>query len=145
MSPVQDDYFDALELSDVLRERIVRLQLIAASVNPEAIGAVFVSNYVSEDGVTVYENLWFMSPHFMMECKGFQLKDDIDMGVVWKAVRYWNATMSDFDLAEATPQSRMTLNCQLDGPIALDLRASGRNCEYLAEILRTYVVPNVAV
>ena len=145
MTTTQDDYFDALELSNVLRERIVTLQSLASSLNPENIGSVFVTSYVNDDGVITYENLWLISQHFVMEWKGFQINQDIDMAVIWKAVQWWNVTMSEFDLAKSTPQSGMTLRAQIDGVAVLDMRAVGRNCEYLAEFLRTSVVPNVRV
>jgi hypothetical protein len=70
---------------------------------------IFMTDYIQQDGIRQYENLWFFSDKFVMEAKLFINKDDFDFFYLKQRVDYLRVTKENYDFKEATEQSRLNV------------------------------------
>lgn len=145
MTAALDDYMEALQLTDVLRERVIAIQTQYESLVPGAIVDMFITDYVNSDNVREFENLWFFGPQFIMEAKLFQTTDDFDLSIYRARMERWQITKENFVIGQTpSAESRMVLHA-LVGPISMNMKASAENCQYLISILERHLIPNLRV
>lgn len=137
------DYLENIGLTKLYSERVIKIYNFYQENCPELIEDIFITDYITEEGLREYENLWFFSANYIMEAKGFIKNDDLDIDVLTGNVVSWRLMKDKFDLKEEpTDQSRMNLIVSLNRRSYCDLKASRENCQYLVEIFNRYVKPN---
>ena len=86
----------------------------------------------------------FFAPYAISEAKKFATENRFDCIRLRKRIDGWEARTTDFDWVSPKEGSRLTVNIQLGPGIAGKLQASSDNCAKLVEMLKTYIVPNLA-
>lgn len=137
------EYLESIGITNTLRERIETIHEFYQGICPDDITGIFIMDYVKEDGDREYESLWFFSEKYCMEAKQFVLRDDFDITPIEGRVVYWKIRKTDYDFKKAIEKARLSLQIRLDTGVTGELRASGENCDYLKDIIVTYVVPNL--
>jgi hypothetical protein len=136
-------YLQAVGMTKTLIARVAQIEQFYRRLCPDELNAVFVSEYVTQDGGRQYESLWFFSESCVMEAKQFLTADDFDI-MAWKhRLVYFRLLKTDYDFEAATDKSRMNLTY---GDTALyrgELKASRENCDYLRDIYLSLMVPNL--
>jgi hypothetical protein len=105
---------------------------------------MFVSEYLQENGERIFENLWFFSPHYLVEAHQFIGTDDVD--ITPHGVLCWlRVTKIDYDFVKATTASRLFVNMSAAtrGGLAANLKASRENCDHLRRIVKTRLIPPI--
>lgn len=129
-------YFDAIGLTETLRERIETIFEFYRMLCPEDILRVFISDYINQDGTRVFASLWFFSKNYLMEAKEFATKDDFDLAVLSVPMRYLRIMKSDYDFSEkATDKSRLHIEFTLLYEVQGVMKASRENCKFLREVI----------
>jgi hypothetical protein len=113
-------------------------------MSPNELTDLFVTDYITADGTREFENLWFFSQAAAMEAKQFTTKDDFDYLVIKGRVYYWTIEKQDYDFETTTDASRMNLQFSVQYPSVGNLKAARNNCNFLRDIMRTYIIPNLA-
>lgn len=109
----------------------------------EPIDDIMVTDYVNEDGARILENLWFMSPSFLMEAKLFLSQDDYDITPYKNIVKYIDVKKENFDLRKASAKSRMKVFFLVGTHNNGELKGSQINCEYMCRFVEKYLIPNL--
>jgi len=130
-------------LQGVILQRIKTIYEFFREECGEEIADIFVTDYITEDGSREYENLWFFSDRCCMEAKGFITRDEFDSAPLKNRIVRWEVRKQDYDFKKAIQESRLYLRVFLEEEWAMGLKAAAGNCDYLRDIFRRYVVPNV--
>ena len=104
---------------------------------------ILVSEYVTSDGTREYESLWFFSKKYVGEAKEFIKDYNVDITPIESRIRHLRFTKLAYDFQEATSSSRLSVQFSIDSGISGQLKASGKNCDYLRDILAKYLRPNM--
>ena len=77
-----------------------------------------------------------------MEAHNFTSEYDIDLVPITKILRF-AISFKEYDFNKATLESRLTVYFSLFGVISGTLKATAENCDYLRNIIYTYLKPNL--
>jgi hypothetical protein len=143
MSPELGEYLLSIGLTQTARQRVDEIHAFYRAVCPDEITGVFVTDFITEEGLREYQNLWFFSEHFCMEASGFMSKDWFDMALLKNAVVRWAIKRQDYDFERAGATSRLHLDIALLNNVSGSLSASRENCDYLRDVLIRHIVPNM--
>jgi hypothetical protein len=130
-------------ITRALRERIETIHEYCKELCSNEITDIFITDYIKEDGLREYENLWFFSEKYCMEAKNFRAVEDLDIIPIKKRITYWNIKMHNYDFKKATNTSRLFLSIMFDVDMSGDFKAAKENCDYLKEIIFKYVMKNL--
>jgi len=78
-----------------------------------------------------------------MEAKQFITKDNFDITPIRNRIIHWAIQKQDYDFKKAREKSRLYLQIRLDTGISGDFKSSNENCDYLRDIIKKYVMPNL--
>jgi len=130
-------------LGDLLSKQAEDLHSECQSLFPEQpIRDIFLAEYLTSEGSRQYGCLHYFTSTRVFEIESFESKP-----VIWCAALEpvtLKLAKQDFDLQCATDSSR--LNARVGwtrNDFVLDMKASGKNCEDLMKVLRTYFLPQV--
>lgn len=104
---------------------------------------IFVSEYVTPDGSREYSSLWFFNEKECVEAKDFLWSDGIDIAPIDGRVDYLRMQKEAYTYENATDKSRLYVRFRSDSGFIGELRASGKNCNYLWRIMTGYLRPNM--
>ena len=138
-----NDYLRALGFTEPLMERaeiVVRFYTEIVQIEP---AFLFVSEYRDETR-RVFDSLWLCNEGTISEAKKFATENRFDCIRLRKRIDGWEVRTTDFDWVSPKEGSRLTVNIQWGPGIAGKLQASSDNCAKLVEMLKTYIVPNLA-
>lgn len=137
-------YLKGIGMSDILTRRAEEIHEFYRAICPEEITDIFVSEFVKEDGIREYENLWFFSQKYVMEAKSFILKDLFDMTIIHKQLKYWTIEKMSYDFVNAMEKSRMTMSVKFETVSGI-FKASKENCDFLRDVFRRNILPNLII
>jgi len=131
-----EGYLRSISLTETLIERVDVLYEMYRSFCPEEINWIFVSDYVTEDGVRNFDELWFFSENYILNSPQFASSDIHTMGKFELPVIAFKLTKQDYDLKKATGKSRIAIEFRTSNwtDAVGDIKASGENCDHLWRI-----------
>lgn len=103
----------------------------------------FVCETVDDAGVRTWGSLWLFNKTYVMEIRDFVTQQDYDIAVN-DAIIHLRCQTKDFDWSEASLDSRAYVHFSIATGISGELRASGKNCERLAAVVKNYLMPSIA-
>lgn len=137
-------YLHQIGLSRTLVERVGEIYEWCEALCPDDIDGIFVGDFVSQEGRREYSSLWFFSEGHAMEAKGFVGRDDFDIMTLRDGVAYVQVKKTDYDSRPAGAASRLNVRFALENRVAYgEIKASGENCDFLMDVLKTYVLSNL--
>ena len=145
MKPEFTEYFTAVGMPNTVQNRIEAIYEYYVDICPEQLDDVFVTDLVKEDQTRSFQSLWFFSASLMMEAKDFVSKDDFDMTGMRNKVTYWSIEKQSYDFMRAVESSRLSLKFSLSTGVVGNLKATGKNCDYLRGIILKYVKANMVM
>jgi hypothetical protein len=129
--------------SELLRDKIEKLQSVARNLCPENIEDYFLSEYKKENGTRVLENFWFFSPKYVLESKKIiQIDFNIDIMCIDEFIDRYEIDCVNYIFNKATENSKLTITAYTTTAV-LVMNASGFNCDKLWHIFETYIKPNL--
>lgn len=141
------EYLSDIGVTEVFGDRIEQILRVYSSLLPEKYSSVdwdiFVSEYREDDGTRQYQSLWIFADDLIMEAKNFIKDDDFDFAPVRHRIRHGQLVPENFDFQLSTEASRLYVTAVLLGDLFCVFRATGKNCEYLANLCRTHLVGNI--
>lgn len=137
------EYLHSIDATDPIIVKVESVYNDYLKVCPDEITGIFVSEYVEDSGERIYENLWFFSERYCIESKNFTQGNNIDIAPLKKEVHRIFLDKKDYDLNNANVQSRMVLHFALSFGISGTIKASKENCDYLRDIIKKYIIPNL--
>lgn len=136
-------YLKTLGITEPLQERIETIYGFFREICPAEITDIFVSEYIAKDGSREYQNLRFLSEKYAMLAADFINKDVFNIGGIFKNMTAIKMEKKDYDFKKSTEKSRMTLTIRYDYGATSTYKASKENCDYLRDIIRKYIIPNL--
>jgi len=136
-------YLRRIGITETFLGRIGTIYEFYDEICPDEITGIFVTDYIAEEGLREYENLWFFSQDYCMEAKRFTAEDDFDITPIQNRIRYYRVRKQDYDFKEAGDESRLHLFFGVPPDVTGDLKASRENCDYLRDIILKYIAPNL--
>ena len=137
-------YLESIDLTEVLRGKVQEVVCFYQQVHAEQIQDIFVTEYVDKAGNRQYGSVWLFSEELIMEAKRFVNAHDFDSTPLKQRVHYWQIKKNEYDFQSATKESRMVLDIVLSPDTSCELKASGKNCDYLKAVFIKHVVPNLS-
>jgi hypothetical protein len=138
-------YADDLNLSRTVRARVDELRAYAERLTSQTVVDMFVTDYLNDDGVRQYENLWFFTTNGVVEAKQFLQKDDIDyLSSSRRPNYYWRIESEHYNFEKASDASRLSVTVRVDQGFGMQFKASGSNCDHLSRLLRAHVFEETA-
>lgn len=140
------DYLETIGTTKTARARVQEILTFYERILPEEISDIFVTDFLNEDGVREFENLWMFSDSLVMEAKRFLTTDDFDMLMLPESIPYWQLTKQAYDFVQATDESRFTVTLQISKSSGLmsmggELKASRENCDFLRDLFLARIAP----
>ena len=133
-----NEYMQKIRLENsAITKRIIEVAEQVKNVCSEDIEDIFISEYKQEDNTRVFESIWFFTKSYIIEAKNFRLELNLDL--VRFQEEYYQIIYSDYDFANATDKSRMTLKIQFGSGIYGLFKATEFNCDVLKDIFNKYV------
>ena len=136
-------YLESIDITKSLQGRIERIYECYKKLCSNEITGIFITDYIKEDGLREYENLWFFSEKYCMEAKQFISTDNFDITPIKKRINYLNIEKKYYDFKKATDKSRLFLRIGLGFEITGELKAAKENCDYLKKIILKYIKINL--
>jgi len=136
-------YLKGISLTDVLINRIEKVISSYQQFYPEEIVDIYVSEFITEDGIREYDSLWLFSEKYCMEATKFITNDDFDITPLKNQIHYIRIKKQEYDFNGITEKSRLTIQISLEYPLSGDLKGSKENCDYLMKILTKHILPNL--
>jgi hypothetical protein len=136
-------YVRSLSPTKRVSQRINQVVDLYEKLCPEKVSVLFLSEYVTKEGVREFESLWLFSDHIMMEAKNFLSEDDLDFATMVGGVSYVEFTKHEYDFDAPTDASRLSVELRLHSGVMGRLKASGENCRNLADILTGRLLPGM--
>lgn len=133
-------YLEDIGIGKSIKKRVWEIYKFYKDICPEEVTQIFVTEYISEEGEKIYENLSFFSDSYGMEAKDFINKDDFDM-VLLEEMTYWNIKKNDYDFKTATEASRLYIELVLSSNTYYEFKASKNNCDYLKKLFIEFLLP----
>jgi hypothetical protein len=102
---------------------------------------IFASDYLELNGTRNYEDFFLFIPGKIIEVNQFMF---IDRGKIFvnhvAGIRLpaVNLSRSAYEFQNALPESRLNVEAIYSDKIEIRLKASGKNCDYLAALLKKY-------
>lgn len=143
MKPEYYNYLDTLGISPgPVRDKVERVFQICKQICPDEICDMFITEYMQNEGGRIFENLFWISPSYLLEAKLFLHQDSFDITPL-RDLHYFEIQAQDYDFQRGTDKSRLTLHARFSDVIVAQLRGSGTNCDQLNRILLTHFKPNI--
>jgi hypothetical protein len=136
-------YLESIGITGTLVNRIESILSFYQDICSSKIEDIFVSEYLTEDGLRQYENLWLFSKKSAMEAKQFVTGDNYDDSVFNKKIIRWELSKIDYDFNKATEKSRAFLNIMIGGAVSGVFKASKENCDQLLMVFKKHILPNM--
>lgn len=138
-------YLESLDLSQLAWDRVERaIEFYSKVVQIEPV-FLFVSEHLDQNRQRVFDSVWIVGEDAMCEAKNFIANDDFDCVSLRNRIEHWEVQSKDFSwsLNAGNANSRFTVHIHFRGSVSATLRATSENCIRLAELLKTYIVPNL--
>lgn len=132
--------------STVLLEKAKKVRKIADFICPDKIIDFHISEYKKKTGERVFQSLFLFSERFQLESKNI-MSADVNMDITFHKsfIDYYEITSSAYDFSKsATDESTLKIEGAM-GNMSFELKATGRNCENLWDILTKYIKPNMYI
>lgn len=136
-------YLEDIGMKETLRKRVEQIINQYHLLLDVDLTDIFVSEYINNEDERQYENLFLFDDTRAMEAKKFIHEDDFDVTYIKDSILYLNWKKSDFDLDNATSQSRININSLTNKDVQIIAKASKNNCEKLVYIMKKYLVSNL--
>jgi hypothetical protein len=133
-------YFKSLGMSSVLIRRATQACEAFSRIWEDNIEALFVSDYINQDGVREFEDLFLFTPRHIVRVTRFAVQDVLDADAIHPLGNLL-IERTDFDFKHANDKSRLHVRYLTIADFGADLKASGQNCMALTRILRERLAP----
>ncbi len=142
------NYLELIGLTGVIINRVEEIYQFyenSLKILGEDILDIFVTDYVSKEGLREYENLWFFSKNYIMEAKLFLQQDDFDLAPIAKKIKYIQVKKNDYDFIKLNDKSRLYILYSTSTLSKGQFKASKENCRYLRDIYLKHILPNITI
>lgn|GEM_PF-5258238 len=107
-------------------------------------GAMFVGTAADDAGVPSYGTLWFFSDAHICTATDFRTPADATYSIrVRGPIAACTMTLEACDVDDPDPSARMRVEFMTETNLASGMRAHGRNCRQLLDVVQRYLVPPV--
>lgn len=145
MTQEQNEYLESIGITGQLLDKVNNIAAFYSTYLECQIEGIFVSEYITQEGVRMFENLWFFNENFCYEAKRFNEKEDYDCDLIKNNIQSFTIQKIDFDIITnvTNVNSRMFLEFNFKHTDRIgDMKASRENCKQLSLILKKYIQPN---
>jgi hypothetical protein len=138
-------YLKELGMPGTLVARALEMVRYWEGLTPEPLDRIFVTEYVTDEGVREFENLWLISNTWIVECHSFVNVDRGDLMRLEGGLARIEIDKHEFTPGAATPASRLKVEANFAGGtfVASSFKASGTNCEALHALVVELLIPQV--
>jgi hypothetical protein len=139
-------YLKSLGMAPALVKRGQEVGAFYSELVGQPIRYAFVNEYRDEDNTRQYESAWFLFERYACEAFDWISGNRGDIASVTGGVLRAEFNRKDYDFDGATDASRLTLEIHFaaDSDLTATFKASGTNCDVLAEIWRSYFFPQMS-
>jgi len=136
-----DEYFESIELSKLLRQRVDLLYARYTAIVPASkVPYVFIENSIDGEGNRSWGSLWIYGADYCGEYTNFQVQEKFD-GCEIREITRWECTVNEFVIGQpATNESRFHLHWTAGSSFGGEMPATGPNCAQLAHFFNEMVL-----
>lgn len=117
-------YLKVIGMTEPLQERVKAIYEFFQQICREEIVAIFVNDYISEDGSRVYEDLRFLSEKNSMVAVNFITEDDFRVGLIKDNIVLLRVRKNDYDFKNANERSRINVDTTYEDGTRSEFKAS---------------------
>ena len=138
------EYLKSVGFQEPLLQRADSALRFYSDIAGIAINLIFVSEYRDSEKGRVYESLWVFSEDSAGESKLVGKQENFDLIRLSNNVALWRVKKTEFEFDDKpTDASRLTVTFSSVYVTYGTLKASGTNCQRLAEVLRKFIMPGL--
>ena len=140
-----NQYLTEISASEVMTKRIQDLcNNIQSLYNQITINDIFICDIINNANKE-YTSLWLFTDTYIIECKNFMNKDDIDFARLNHNICYINIKKNNYkELLQPTDNSNTVINIFLnDSRLSCTFYANGNNCKHAIHLFQKYFTPNM--
>lgn len=127
--------------SETAKTRLEQLLEVSATMLPEVIEEVFLSERVGPEGPSP-ESFWFFTRNYLSEAKNPINETRFDICLLTNNIKWVEITAQGFDFKKADEGSQLSVVFSLVNDISGRLNASGLNCMNLMQIAKSRLFAN---
>lgn len=143
MKPEFTNYLGEIGMGTVLIRRVSKLERAIAAILPEEITHIFVSDYIDQEEQRQFENLYFLTPGYLVETRNFVAQQSLEVDLIRQSIINIQLNYIEYNFRSAAAASRLNFR-YTTGLLGAELKASKDNCDHLYRILRECIIPNLA-
>lgn len=134
------DYLSKIGIKDLFLDRVeIIIQFYEKHILAD-IESIFVTDYIDEQNIRHFQNLWLFKGKYFMEAKQFLTIDEFDIATFSDRLKHIQILKSDYDFQTSNQKSRLTIRVSNDLMLSGELKASQENCDYLRDIYKKYFI-----
>ncbi len=139
-----ESYLSDVGMGGVLIERVRDIDTLVSSVLPEEVTHIFVGEYLDSEGTRQFENLYFLTPGYLVELRNFVSGDttEFEVDLIRDSIINVMFVVKEYNFQQASDASRLNFR-YTTGPLGAELKASKGNCDHLFRIIRDCLLPNL--
>ena len=137
------EYLRKIEIPEILQGKTEIIYELFRRLCPDPILDVFISDYIDSEGNRMYEHLRFFSEKYVMSAMNFVTEEDFRITPIKKQILQIQIEKQDYDFENATERSRLSAIVEFGTTKKAVFKASKRNCDYLRNIVRKFIIPNL--
>jgi hypothetical protein len=134
-------YLRDIAISNTLQDKIDQILQSFAKIYPVDFEDIFIEDYVREDGTRDYDSLYFFSSAYWMEAATFTSMAKLAF-FNFPTIQV-EIESQDYDFEHWNEKSRLLVKFYGPQGQSGQMRAAKKNCDYLRDILRKWLVPQV--
>lgn len=126
--------------SEVIIKRIEHFLYIFRNLDFQEIKDIFISEYRESSGQRNYLSLDFYTDDYALSVNSFLSEDDFTIDKIAKVLFTISYEVKNYNFDKASESSRLNIDCfsKYQENAYWFAKASGKNCDYLRDIMKKY-------
>lgn len=136
-------YLKEIGITEDFYERSMQVLKLFSNLIDEDITDIFVSEYVDGEGKRNYDDMLLFTHRKIIEARQFLRANDYFINCTQSCpLSGFNVKTTEYHFEEATEKSRLNMQAFFGSHLLINMKASGKNCDYLNGILKKYFFPS---
>lgn len=138
-------YLADIDCSKTMATRIEKLVKLFNSATQISFKTVFVEEFMKKDGNREFQTVIFFRNDLYGETPISSTNGTVVVTSIEKIISRIDLQATNYNYKSVKTNSRLTINFWTGPEETYTLRASGKNCNYLYDVYKTYLKPNFVI
>lgn len=129
-------YLAEIGTTRVARDRAQTMWSIVHGLFGSELKEIFVNDYVTDEGVRTFSNIWFFTDEYFAECRDFIERTHFDRTDYLERIQWIDIEAISYDMGEnTTDTSRLMVEARMNDNLTMTFKSARNNCKYLRDLV----------